>query len=92
MGNCLTNLKCKEVINISDGCRLGFVCDVELDLISGRVVALILPGPCRFLGLFGRRNDYRVPWGSIKRIGTDIILVDVEPDKVCIPRNRKNWL
>ena len=57
MENRLATLKCKEVVNICDGCRLGYVCDVELDLISGRIIALLLPGPCRFFGLFGRRHD-----------------------------------
>ena len=81
MENRLATLKCKEVVNICDGCRLGYVCDVELDLISGRIIALLLPGPCRF----------RIPWGSIKRIGSDIILVDVELAKVCVPRGRRDW-
>ena len=91
MENRLATLKCKEVVNICDGCRLGYVCDVELDLISGRIIALLLPGACRFFGLFGRRHDYRIPWGSIKRIGSDIILVDVELAKVCVPRGRRDW-
>lgn len=91
MGNRLTNLKCKEVINVCDGCRLGFVCDVELDLITGRIVAIIVPGPCRFFGLFGRQHDFVIPWGCIKRIGSDIILVDVNLDQICVPRHRKSW-
>ena len=48
MENRLATLKCKEVVNICDGCRLGYVCDVELDLISGRIIALLLPVSCRF--------------------------------------------
>lgn len=48
MENRLATLKCKEVVNICDGCRLGYVCDVELDLISGRIIALLLPGPAGF--------------------------------------------
>ena len=53
--NCrFTDLRCKEVINICDGCRLGYVGDVECQLPEGQMTALIVPGPCRFLGLFGR--------------------------------------
>ena len=69
-------LRCKEVINICDGCRLGFVGDVEVMLPEGRVAALIVPGPCRFFGLFGRGEDYYIPWDCIKQIGDDIILID----------------
>ena len=36
----------------------------------------MVPGPCRFLGLFGRDSDYIIPWGCIRRIGEDIILVE----------------
>ena len=87
----MVELRYKEVINICDGCRLGFVGDVEVLIPEGKVTALIVPGPCRFFGLFGRRHDYRIPWGSIKRIGSDIILVDVELAKVCVPRGRRDW-
>ena len=86
-----TDLKCKEVINICDGCRLGYVCDVELELPAGRVVALIVPGPSRFFGLFGRTCDYCIPWPCVKRIGEDIILVDVVLDQIRLPRVKKGW-
>ena len=75
--NCrFTDLRCKEVINICDGCRLGYVGDAELKLPEGEIVAIIVPGPCRFLGLFGRGEEYYIPWGCIKKIGDDIILID----------------
>ena len=50
----MVEMRYKEVINICDGCRLGFVGDVEVLLPEGRVTALIVPGPCRFFGLFSR--------------------------------------
>lgn len=76
--NCrFTDLRCKEVINICDGCRLGYVGDVECELPEGRMTALIVPGPLRFFGLFGRGEEYRVAWESIRQIGDDIILIDM---------------
>ena len=69
----MVELRYKEVINICDGCRLGFVGDVEVLLPEGRVTALIVPGPCRFFGLFGRGEEFYVPWECIKQIGDDII-------------------
>lgn len=71
-----TLLRRKEVINICDGSRLGCVGDVELRLPEGEVKALIVFGPCRFFGLFGRGEDYYIPWDCIRRFGEDIILVD----------------
>jgi YlmC/YmxH family sporulation protein len=81
-----SELKCKEVICVADGRRLGFVSDVEMEIPEGCIKALLVPGPCRFLGLFGRKDDYLIPWCSIRRIGPDIILVDVEPEGCCVPR------
>lgn len=72
----MVELRYKEVINVNDGCRLGYVGDVEICLPEGRVVAIIVPGPCRFFGLFGRGEDYYIPWDCIKQIGDDIILID----------------
>ena len=84
-----SQLRCKEVICLADGRRLGFVTDVEVEVPQGTVCAVIVPGPCRILGLFGRRDDYKIPWGCIKRIGPDIILVDARLEECCFPRHRE---
>lgn len=68
----------KEVINISDGKRLGFVSDVEIDLESGRIEAVILPGVGKLFGLLGKENEFVIPWDKIRKIGEDIILVDLD--------------
>jgi len=84
-----TDLRCREVINVADGCRLGYVGDMLVEIASGCVTTLIVPGPCRFLGLFGRECDFYIPWACIKRIGEDIILVDVCLEQIRTPRLRK---
>ena len=71
------DLRRKEVINIRDGARLGYVCDVEIDELEGSVDAIVVPGPARFFGLFGRDEDYIISWDEIEKIGEDIILVSV---------------
>lgn len=88
----LSEIRCKEVINVADGCRLGFAEDFEIDLQDGRLCALIIPGPCRFFGLFGREYDYVVPWCALRKIGGDIILVDIVPDKARRNHSRKGIL
>ena len=50
-------LRRKEVINLCDGCKLGYVGDLEVCLPEGTVKAIIVFGPCRFFGLFGRGED-----------------------------------
>ncbi|HVB11038.1 MAG TPA: YlmC/YmxH family sporulation protein [Bacillota bacterium] len=73
----ISELRVRDVINIADGRRLGLLCDVEMDLERGRITALIVPGPARFFGLFGRERDYVIAWDDIVKIGEDVILVDV---------------
>ncbi len=72
----IQDLRRKEVINVCDGCRLGFVDDVDVKLPEGQVVAIVVYGPCRFFGLFGRGEEFYIPWECIQRVGDDIILVD----------------
>ncbi len=66
----------KEVININDGTRLGFVADIDVRIPEGQAAAIIIYGPARFFGLFGPREEFYIPWDSIQRIGDDIILID----------------
>ena len=57
-----SEIRNKEVIHVCEGSRLGYVSDCCIELETGRVTAVVIPGPCRFLGLFGRDSDYVVPW------------------------------
>ncbi|MBQ2897234.1 MAG: YlmC/YmxH family sporulation protein [Clostridia bacterium] len=74
--NKTSDFRQKEVINIYDGKRLGYVCDVDIDITTGKLNAIIIPGGAKFLGLFGTADDYVIPWNNIKTVGEDIILVD----------------
>ncbi len=82
---CIKKLRDKEVINICDGRRLGFVDDVEIDVSCGRVVSLVVfmdDGKCFSIG---KGEEVMVPWDRIERIGDDVILVsiNIEECRVC---------
>jgi YlmC/YmxH family sporulation protein len=80
----LCDLKQKEVINCRDGERLGYVCDLEFDIHTGIITHIIVPGPCRIWGILGRDQEYVINYNCIKQIGTDVILVDIDIEKVLI--------
>jgi len=84
-----TDLQCKEVICTATGQRLGFVSDVRIQMPEGTVCAIVVPCPCKLLGLTGRREDYIIPWNAIKKIGPDIVLVDTRPEDCRTSRGRK---
>ena len=73
------DFKHKEVININDGKRLGFVQDVCADFETGRITSIIVPGGTnKLMNLFSSSNDIVIPWSNIKCIGDDLILVEIE--------------
>ena len=72
----IAELRYKEVISVEDGARYGYVGDMEVDLETGQVRALVVPGKRRFFGLFGREEDKVIPWSAVRRFGEDIILVE----------------
>ena len=87
----IEDFRYKEVVNVCDGLRLGYVCDVLIDINTGRVLSLIVPGRCKFLGLFWREDDYILPCDCIKRIGGDIVLVDIPGDYRRGKREKHPW-
>jgi YlmC/YmxH family sporulation protein len=78
----IATLKRKEVINIRDGFRLGYVCDVLIDVKCGRVISLIVPGPCSFCGILGRDKEYVIDLCYVVKIGDDVILIDADTDNL----------
>ena len=88
MGIRLTQLQCKEVICVSDGRRLGYIEDVEVEIPEGNIHAIVVHGCGRALGLLGSRDCFRIPWHCIRRIGPDIVLVDVKCDDCRVPRRK----
>ena len=80
----ISDLKQKEVINAQDCKRLGFVGDVDFDMKSGCMTAIIVPGPGAFCGFLGREKEYVIPFCDICQVGDDIILVHVKQREVDI--------
>ena len=84
--NCrIVDLRHKEVINSKDGVILGFVDDVEVDIVTAKLIAIVIYGRLKCFGLFGRCDDIIIYWDRIELIGEDTILVDCN----CNCSNRK---
>lgn len=72
-----SELRTREVINVCDGARLGCVCDLELNAVTGQVLAIVVPGENRLFGILKGREGMSIPYCAIKKFGEDVILVEL---------------
>lgn len=70
-----------EVINLCGGERLGYPCDFEIDLDDGKILALVVPSYSSFQ-IFGKKDEFVIPWCNIECIGEDAILVKIHPNEL----------
>ncbi|MNO90367.1 PRC-barrel domain protein [compost metagenome] len=71
------DFKQKEVINITEGKILGFVVDVQADFENGEINSIIVAQTGKLFGNFLGKNNITIPWTKIKKIGEDVILVEI---------------
>ena len=77
----LCELRDKEVVNICSGRRLGCIVDVEINICNGEVEAVIIPGPGKICGFLGTDCEYVIPFACIRKIGPDIVIVEIQEEK-----------
>lgn len=68
-------LKKKEVINLTDGKRLGKVTDVVFTYPEGRVLGIVVPGGKGFRLC---KSDLFIELKRVTKIGVDVVLVDMK--------------
>jgi len=78
----LSELGEKEVVNLNNGGRMGVLADADLviDENSGEILSMIVPDrrfSIKILG--GERNQLEIPWNAIRKIGYDMIIIEMEP-------------
>ncbi len=75
----------KEIVNLNDGGRLGVIADSDLiiDEGSGKIMALLIPERKSQFKFFGDRYEIEIPWDAIRKIGNDMIIIELdENDKI----------
>lgn len=71
----ISEFRIKDVVNVSDGKRLGNVSDIEINTHTGKIESIVVAGAGRVMGLFGRDAEMVIPWHHIVKIGSDVVLV-----------------
>lgn len=78
-----SELKMKDVIDINRGKKLGFINDVDIEIETGHIKAFVVPAhQNRVFNFFMKKNDIVINWNEIKKIGEDVILVEVREIQV----------
>lgn len=54
----------------------GYVQDVEANFETGEITAIVVPGNSKMFSM-SNKNDVVIPWNHIRKIGDDIILVEI---------------
>ena len=70
-------LRCKEVVNVVDGKRLGHITDVVFDLQTAKITGLVVPGNKSFWNVFKSGMELFIPLSQIVKVGEDAILVEL---------------
>ncbi|GGC80730.1 hypothetical protein GCM10007216_09130 [Thalassobacillus devorans] len=71
----ISELQLKDIIALETGERLGQIADLDIDVNTGKVIAIIITLKGKMMGLFGKDEEAVIPWDQIINIGTDVILV-----------------
>ncbi len=76
-----SQLRQKDVINLCDGTRLGYISEIEFDTCTGQVCTFVL---CRSGGILGFSKDppLVLPWCRIECIGEDAVLVKIQTSEL----------
>lgn len=71
----------KEIINVKNGKRMGFITDIDIDINEGRVLSFSTTGDGGGV-FFSRGIDMDVIfWNDILKIGCDTIIVNIGSEK-----------
>lgn len=72
-----TELASKEIINLTNGGRLGALGDTDLviDPETGKIQAIVVPPRSRWA-----KNgvETEIPWTAVRRVGPEVMIVDME--------------
>lgn len=73
----LSELQNKDVINITDGKKVGNIIDIAIEN-NGRMTSFIVEKSKFFVSMFSNKNELEIKWEQIEKIGEDVILVTIK--------------
>lgn len=71
------DLRRKIVIDIHNAEKLGTVSDIDVDVGTGQINAIILPPKDIISNFFLKGRERVIPWSAVRAVGREFILVDL---------------
>ncbi|QEK12222.1 YlmC/YmxH family sporulation protein [Crassaminicella thermophila] len=80
----LSKLGGKEIVNLSDGGRLGVLAESDLlvDEKNGKIRAMLVPDLKNQFSIFHDKNFIEIPWDCVRKIGNDMIIIELEEERI----------
>lgn len=75
------DLRQKKVIDVDTAERIGYIKDIEIDFVTGKIKSVTVPKN-NLLGLFFGQKNQIVPWEKVIAIGSEYIIVKQEINKI----------
>lgn len=72
----LSDLQNKTVINVIDGKNVGNIIDLEINE-NGEALGLVVEKYKFLISSFSNKKEIIIKWEQIKKIGEDVILVNI---------------
>ena len=72
----LSDLQSKDIVNVNDGRKLGTIIDVSIN--DEGVIDCLIADSGKFFSRLSNRGEIEVKWNQVKKIGDDVILVNVD--------------
>lgn len=84
----LSKLGGKEIVNLSDGGRLGILAESELliDERNGKIRAILVPNFKSQFSIFYDKNFIEIPWDCVRKIGNDMIIIELDEESFPIKK------
>lgn len=80
----LSEISGKEIVDVNRAERLGILgqTDLEINKVTGEIIALIIPMNKWLPFKKSSGNEIRVPWHYIRKIGEEMIIIEVVDDNL----------
>lgn len=74
----ISDFQIKDVVNVSDGKKLGNIGDIDINLFTGKIEAIFVTSQGKLLGFLRKEEEVAIPWNNIVKIGQDVVLVRIQ--------------